>query len=104
MSDTSSGSAASPGTGGPAQGSPPQEAADDEAVIVTGSTSGGDSQLSVKLVKPAPICDLNGMEFVVPEVTKNAIDSFVVPDGFQQEGAREDSFLFSLGNYCWCFK
>ena len=101
MSDASSGSAASPGAGGPAPGSPQQEeAADDEAVIVTGSTSGGDSQLSVKLVKPAPIYHLNGVEFVVQEVTKNAIESFVVPDGFQQEGAPEDSFLFSLGNYC----
>ena len=98
-SNASPGAGDSPGTG-PAPGSSPQDAQQDEVVVVAGSTSGGAPQQSVNLKRPAPIFDSKGEEYVVPEATKNPIESFVVPDGFQQEGSREDSFLFSLGNYC----
>lgn len=49
--------------------------------------------------QPAPIYDEQGDEFDVPQVTIDAIESFQVPGGFQQQGSREESFLFSLGNY-----
>ncbi|CAN0267242.1 unnamed protein product, partial [Ectocarpus sp. 4 AP-2014] len=108
MSDASGGSAApapAPDAGGlTAPGSSPQQDApqDNEVVVVPGSTSGaGAPQQSVNTKRPAPIFLVKGGdEYVVPEATKNAISSYAVPEGFQQEGAREDSFMFSLGIYC----
>jgi len=35
----------------------------------------------------------------VPAVTIAAIQAFVPPTGYKREGAREDSYLFSCGNY-----
>ncbi|CAM9771361.1 unnamed protein product, partial [Pylaiella littoralis] len=107
MSDAGGGSAASapdaggsPGTSTLAPGSSTQDAQqDNEVVVVPGSTSGGAPQESVNVKRPAPVFHVGGGEYDVPEATKNAVASFVVPAGFQQEGAREDSFLFSLGNY-----
>lgn len=53
----------------------------------------------MRVKEPAPIYDKHGAEFELPQVTITAIEWFKVPDGFQQEGAREDSFMYSLGNY-----
>ncbi|CAB1115499.1 unnamed protein product [Ectocarpus sp. CCAP 1310/34] len=104
MSDASGGSAASapdaggsPGTSTLAPGSSTQDAQqDNEVVVVPGSTSGGAPQQSVNVKRPPPVFRASGGEYDVPEATKNAVASFVVPAGFQQEGAREDSFMYSL--------
>ena len=36
----------------------------------------------------------------VPAETAKAVDDFVVPRGYRREGAREASFMYSLGVYC----
>ena len=88
------GATTSPGVAAPSQ----QEEKENEVLDV--STEGGASTTqAVRTKQPAPIYDKNGAEYNVPQVTIDAIESFTVPVGFQQVGAREDSFLYSLGNY-----
>ena len=62
---------------------------EDEVVVSTA----GASQQPVSTRAPAPIFDNNGADYDVPQETIDAIESFVVPSGYQREGAREESFL-----------
>ena len=101
MSDAAGSATGSPEAGGPEAGASSHQEAEEkqaEEVEVVGSADGGASH-PVRTKVPAPIFDQHGAEYSVPQVTVDAIESYVVPPGFQQEGAREEFFLCSLGNY-----
>ena len=91
MSDVAGSSNASSDAGGPAAGASSQQEEKQEDEVVAGSTGGGASH-SVRTKVPAPIFDQHGAEYVVPQPTIDAIESFVPPAGFKREGAREDFF------------
>ena len=80
-----------------------QNAAGQQAEVIEGETEEGGASNKVKafcVVEPAKSFDVRpGTEFAVPQAVIDAIESFKVPADFQQEGAREDSFMYSLGNY-----
>ena len=72
-----------------------------EAIEVETEERGASNKATaVCIVEPAKIFDVRtGAEFAVPQAVIDAIESFKVPADFQQEGPREDSFMYSLGNY-----
>eukprot|EP00904_Undaria_pinnatifida_P012849 jgi/Undpi1/8695/HiC_scaffold_25.g11160.m1 len=80
-----------------------QDASGQQAEVIEVETEeGGASNMAkaVCVVEPAKIFDVRtGAAFAVPQAVIDAIESFKVPADFQQEGAREDSFMYSLGNY-----
>ena len=50
-------------------------------------------------IEPAKVFNSEkGTDYDVPDTTIAAVEAFKVPDRFQQEGSREDSLLYSLGN------
>ena len=53
----------------------------------------------LNVIKPAGVYNINGSLFELPEETIRAVDDFVVPQGFQRSGCREQSFMYSLGVY-----
>eukprot|EP00904_Undaria_pinnatifida_P010168 jgi/Undpi1/6281/HiC_scaffold_20.g08765.m1 len=80
-----------------------QDAAGQQAEVIEVETEEGGASNKAKAVcavEPAKIFDVRtGVEFAVPQAVIDAIDPFKVPADYQQEGAREDSFMYSLGNY-----
>ena len=54
----------------------------------------------VPVILPAPVYNsLTGDVYVLPVETIKAVDGFPVPAGFRREGAREASFMYSIGVY-----
>lgn len=53
----------------------------------------------VRLLEAAPVYRTNGNEYTVPPETIAAIESFRAPDGYRQSGSREDSYMYSVGNF-----
>ena len=51
----------------------------------------------VRTISSAPVYKTNGDEYEVPEEIIEAIDNFLIPEGFQKIGNRESSFLYSVG-------
>lgn len=52
------------------------------------------------VILPAPVYNsVTNTEYEVPAETLQAVDDFVVPNGYRREGARESSFMYSLGVY-----
>ena len=54
----------------------------------------------VPVIKPALVYTKEGDIVEVAETVVEAVDGFRVPDGFVSKGAREDSYMYSLGVYC----
>ena len=54
----------------------------------------------VPVIKPALVYTKEGDIVEVAETVVEAVDGFRVPDGFVRKGAREDSYMYSLGVYC----
>ncbi|CAB1099071.1 unnamed protein product [Ectocarpus sp. CCAP 1310/34] len=96
MSETAGGSAASSAAASSVAGAGAGTDAPSEDVV---EVSAGVDSAAVRLKQPAPIYTKSGDDFVVPQVTIDSIESFKAKDEYQREGAREDSFLYSLGNY-----
>lgn len=80
-------------------GASPAQEEEEQEVIEVATEGGASNPTAVRIKTPAAIYRENHGEYDVPQATIDAIESFKVPDGFQREGAREDSFLYSLGNY-----
>ena len=80
-----------------------QDAAGQQPEVIGVETEEGGASNKAKavyVVESAMIFDVRtGAEFAVRHAVIDAIESFKVPTDFQQEGAREDSFTYSLGNY-----
>lgn len=54
----------------------------------------------VPVIRPALVYNKQGDVVEVPEKVVQAVDGFRVPDGFVRKGAREQSYMYSLGVYC----
>ena len=80
------------GVGGEAENA---EGTREVEVVDDGSTGGG-----VPVVKPALLYTKQGDVVEAAEKVEEAVDRFRVPDGFVRKGAREDSYMYSLGVYC----
>ena len=79
-----------------------QHAARQKAEVIKGETEEGGASNKAKavcVVEPVEIFDVKIGEFAMPQAVIDAIELFKVPADFQHEGAREDSFMYSLGNY-----
>ena len=59
-------------------------------VIDATEEEGASAQKAVRVKEPAPVYDLRGEEYSVPQETIDAIESFQVPADYQQKGAREE--------------
>lgn len=73
-------------------------------LTITGGASYSESHPfsthAVPAAKPAEIYSTStGTLYEVPPDTNAAVDGFRAPEGFQQEGSRDQSFLYSLGTY-----
>ena len=58
-----------------------------------------DGEKSVPVIKPPIGYDSNRRVADLPKDPIKAVDSFLVPNGYAREGARERSFTYSLGVY-----
>ena len=55
---------------------------------------------AVPAILPAPVYNsITGDVYELPAETIKAVDGFPVPAGFRREGAREASFMYSIGVY-----
>lgn len=55
---------------------------------------------SVPVIRPALVYNKQGDVVEVLETVVQAVDAFRVPDDFVRKGAREQSYMYSLGVYC----
>lgn len=61
----------------------------------------GTSSFRRRIQRPsAPVyVSETGLEYVVPQEVREAVDAFRAPDGYECAGDREQSFIYSVGNY-----
>lgn len=63
----------------------------------------GTSSFRRKLAAPSAAAAIfesdTGLEYTVPEEIRDAVDSFQPPAGYECVGDREQSFIYSIGNY-----
>ena len=98
MSETTGGDhegQASPSEGASTQDGPEPVSEPEVIEVAPGKT--------VAVITPKLVYQINGETkhvYDVPAETTKAIDDFVVPEHYRREGAREASFMHSLGAYC----
>lgn len=91
----SSASAAYHQNGTPSRSSGEAEGATDGVEVV----NDGGSPEDVPVVEPALVYNKQGEVHELEENVVKAVDGFKVPDGYARKGARDGSFMYSLGVY-----